>query len=108
PLHQLLEMQAYRVAYWRTASDEINYRRFFDINDLAALRQEDRQVFVATHRLISELVATGKVNGLRIDHPDGLYDPVEYYRRLQEFVMAAVRGEGGAGNAPAAVAEMLY
>jgi len=106
-LHALLESQAYRVAYWRTASDEINYRRFFDINDLAALRQENPQTFVATHRLVSELVASGKVNGLRIDHPDGLYDPLEYYRRLQGFVMAAVRGEG-APETPQAAPETLY
>lgn len=107
-LHLLLEVQAYRAAYWRTASDEINYRRFFDINDLAALRQEDLQTFVATHRLISELVASGKVNGLRIDHPDGLYDPLEYYRRLQGFVLAAARGEVSAEAAPQAAPETLY
>jgi (1->4)-alpha-D-glucan 1-alpha-D-glucosylmutase len=89
-LHELLERQAYRVAYWRVASDEINYRRFFDVNDLAALRMENVQTFYTTHRLISDLIAQGKVNGLRIDHPDGLYDPREYYQRLQNFVTTAV------------------
>lgn len=84
PLHELLEAQAYRLAYWRVASDEINYRRFFDINTLAALRMEDQTVFDTTHRFVLELAAAGKVDGLRIDHPDGLYDPARYFRRLQE------------------------
>ncbi|HSE01216.1 MAG TPA: malto-oligosyltrehalose synthase [Burkholderiales bacterium] len=83
-LHELLETQAYRLAYWRVASDQINYRRFFDINSLAALRMEDQTVFDATHRLVFELLAGGWVDGVRIDHPDGLYDPVRYFRRLQE------------------------
>ncbi len=85
-LHELLESQAYRLAYWRVASDEINYRRFFDINDLAALRMENETVFEATHRFILDLVASGKVEGLRIDHPDGLYDPAQYFRRLQDRI----------------------
>jgi (1->4)-alpha-D-glucan 1-alpha-D-glucosylmutase len=88
-MHALLEAQAYRLANWRVAADEINYRRFFDINELAGLRMENPQAFLATHRLISELVAQGKIDGLRIDHPDGLYDPVEYFQRLQGFVTAA-------------------
>ena len=83
-LHDLLERQAFRLAYWRVAQDEINYRRFFDINDLAALRQEHAPVFDATHRLILQLVHDGAVEALRIDHPDGLYDPRAYFRRLQE------------------------
>ncbi|MEO8158615.1 MAG: malto-oligosyltrehalose synthase [Betaproteobacteria bacterium] len=83
-LHELLEAQAYRLAFWRVASDEINYRRFFDINDLAALRMDDEQVFEATHSFALELAASGAVDGLRIDHPDGLYDPAQYFRRLQE------------------------
>jgi (1->4)-alpha-D-glucan 1-alpha-D-glucosylmutase len=82
-LHGLLEAQAYRLANWRVASDEINYRRFFDVNHLAGLRTENPEVFESTHRLIFELIATDKVDGLRIDHPDGLYDPAEYYGRLQ-------------------------
>jgi (1->4)-alpha-D-glucan 1-alpha-D-glucosylmutase len=83
-LHDLLERQPFRPAYWRVAQDEINYRRFFDINDLAALRQENQPVFDVTHRLILKLVKEGAVDALRIDHPDGLYDPREYFRRLQE------------------------
>ena len=83
-LHALLEAQAFRLAYWRVASDEINYRRFFDINDLAALRMENEPVFDATHSFILQLAAAGKIHGLRIDHPDGLYDPARYFERLQE------------------------
>jgi (1->4)-alpha-D-glucan 1-alpha-D-glucosylmutase len=83
-LHELLEAQAYRLAYWRVASDEINYRRFFDINDLAALRMENEAVFEATHKLVFELVSAGMVDALRIDHPDGLFDPAAYFRRLQD------------------------
>ncbi len=82
-LHRLLEAQAFRLAYWRVASDEINYRRFFDINDLAGLCTENPDVFDATHRLIFELIDRGQVDGLRIDHPDGLYDPAQYYERLE-------------------------
>ncbi|MCL7486544.1 MAG: malto-oligosyltrehalose synthase [Desulfobulbaceae bacterium] len=82
-LHELLNRQAYRLAFWRVASDEINYRRFFDINDLAGLRIEDPRVFAETHRLVLDLVNTGKIDGLRIDHPDGLYNPGEYFHRLQ-------------------------
>jgi (1->4)-alpha-D-glucan 1-alpha-D-glucosylmutase len=87
-LHELLDAQAYRLAYWRVASDEINYRRFFDVNDLAALRMENETVFEATHALVLELLAQGKLDGLRIDHPDGLYDPAQYFRRLQSRVGA--------------------
>ncbi|MGP1679743.1 MAG: malto-oligosyltrehalose synthase, partial [Burkholderiales bacterium] len=83
-LDALLEAQAYRLAFWRVASDEINYRRFFDINDLAALRMENEAVFNATHAFVLGLAAAGKVDGLRIDHSDGLYDPAQYFRRLQE------------------------
>lgn len=83
-LDALLNQQHYRLAYWRTASDEINYRRFFDVNDLAALAMEHREVFEETHRLTLGLVAEGKVAGLRIDHPDGLYDPQQYLERLKE------------------------
>lgn len=83
-LHRLLEDQAYRPAWWRVAADEINYRRFFDINDLAALRMENSRVFDDTHRLVGELLAAGAVDGLRIDHPDGLYDPPAYLRHLRE------------------------
>jgi (1->4)-alpha-D-glucan 1-alpha-D-glucosylmutase len=71
------------------ASDEINYRRFFDINDLAALRMEDDVVFDATHRLVLDLVVSGQIDGLRIDHPDGLYDPAAYFWRLQDRIATA-------------------
>ena len=88
-LHELLEAQAYRLASWRVASDEINYRRFFDVNDLAALRMENETVLENTHRLTLELLRTGKLDGLRIDHPDGLYDPEQYFRRLQSRAASA-------------------
>ena len=91
-LDELLNEQHYRLAFWRTAPDEINYRRFFDINDLAALRMEREEVFEATHTLILRLLAQGKVSGLRVDHPDGLYDPLQYFRRLQrQYLLACVR-----------------
>ncbi len=83
-LHALIQAQGYRLAFWRVASHEINYRRFFDINDLAALRMEDPVVFESTHRFVLDLVRQGKVDGLRIDHPDGLYDPGRYFVQLQE------------------------
>jgi (1->4)-alpha-D-glucan 1-alpha-D-glucosylmutase len=86
PLERLLAMQAYRLAFWRVASDEINYRRFFDINDLAGIRVENKQVFDETHRFVLDLIATGKIDGLRIDHPDGLYDPGGYFSDLQTAV----------------------
>jgi (1->4)-alpha-D-glucan 1-alpha-D-glucosylmutase len=89
-LHELLEAQAYRLASWRVASDEINYRRFFDVNDLAALRMENETVLENTHRLTLELLRTGKLDGLRIDHPDGLYDPEQYFNRLQSRVAGAM------------------
>jgi (1->4)-alpha-D-glucan 1-alpha-D-glucosylmutase len=94
-LHELLECQAYRLAFWRVASDEINYRRFFDINDLAALRIEDENVFEATHRLLFRLLREGKIDGVRIDHPDGLYDPLRYVQRLQQRAPGGMAAAGG-------------
>ena len=88
-LHELLEMQPYRLAYWRTASHEINYRRFFDINTLAGLRVEDPQVFAHTHQLLKALLADGKVQAVRIDHPDGLFDPARYFSMLQDLAAEA-------------------
>lgn len=82
-LDELLNAQSYRLAFWRVAAEEINYRRFFDVNDLAAIREELPEVFDAAHKLLFELVASGAVNGLRIDHPDGLYRPLEYFEKLQ-------------------------
>jgi (1->4)-alpha-D-glucan 1-alpha-D-glucosylmutase len=83
-LEELLDDQAYRLAFWRVAAEEINYRRFFDVNELAALSMEREDVFAATHELVLRLIAEGKVRGVRIDHPDGLFDPREYLMRLQQ------------------------
>ena len=83
-LHELLDEQVYRLSYWRTAAEEINYRRFFDINHLAAIRVEIPEVFEAAHQLVFKLLANGDVTGLRIDHVDGLWDPRAYLHRLQE------------------------
>ena len=82
-LDRLLNQQSYRIAHWRVAAEEINYRRFFDVNQLAALRMEDPSVFEAVHRFALELVRRGAATGLRVDHVDGLYAPGEYLRRLQ-------------------------
>jgi len=82
-LDELLNAQSYRLAFWRVAAEEINYRRFFDVNDLAAIRMELPEVFEAAHQLVVGLVRTGTVTGLRIDHPDGLYLPKEYLETLQ-------------------------
>ena len=82
-LDGLLSEQPYRLANWRVAGEEINYRRFFDVNELAAIRMEIPAVFQATHRFILDLVGAGKVTGLRIDHPDGLFEPRRYFLRLQ-------------------------
>jgi (1->4)-alpha-D-glucan 1-alpha-D-glucosylmutase len=97
PLDALLADQAYRLAYWRVAGEEINYRRFFDINELAAIRVEVPEVFEATHRLVFRLVGEGLVTGLRVDHPDGLYAPAEYFTRLQRGC-AEARGGREAGD----------
>ncbi|ROM54513.1 malto-oligosyltrehalose synthase [Pseudomonas rhodesiae] len=85
-LHQLLEQQAYRLASWRTAADDINWRRFFDVNELGGLRVERSAVFEATHGKIFELISQGLVDGLRIDHIDGLADPRGYCRKLRRRV----------------------
>ena len=83
-LHRLLEAQSYRIADWRVAAEEINYRRFFNINDLAGLRMELPELFEETHRLIFALIERGDVQGLRIDHIDGMFDPRGYCERLQQ------------------------
>lgn len=83
-LHALIKQQAWRLANWRVASDEINYRRFVDVNELAALRMESEAVFRDTHRLILEWLRAGIADGVRVDHPDGLHDPGQYFRRLQQ------------------------
>jgi (1->4)-alpha-D-glucan 1-alpha-D-glucosylmutase len=112
-LDRLLDSQAYRLAHWRVAGEEINYRRFFDVNGLAAIRMEDERVFEEAHRLVLRLVREGRVIGLRIDHPDGLYDPTTYFRRLQASALVEqaealaaergkrLRGTGSGGQAPA-------
>lgn len=82
-LHEFLERQPYRLAYWRTSAHEINYRRFFDVDDLAGVRMELPEVFAATHELLSRLIATEAVTGVRIDHPDGLFAPAAYFQALQ-------------------------
>ena len=90
-LNDLLGKQVWRLSYWRVAAEEINYRRFFDINSLAALRMEDPVVFKKAHELVLKLIGEGKVTGLRVDHPDGLYDPSEYFKRLQRECFLRVR-----------------
>jgi (1->4)-alpha-D-glucan 1-alpha-D-glucosylmutase len=89
-LDKLLDAQVYRLSHWKAAADEINYRRFFDINDLAAVCMEDPDVFAESHRRVFEFLVRGDVDGLRIDHIDGLYDPIEYLRRLQGGYLRAL------------------
>jgi (1->4)-alpha-D-glucan 1-alpha-D-glucosylmutase len=91
-LHHLLERQHYKLGHWRLASSDINYRRFFDINTLAGLRVEDAGTFDAIHRLVRTLIAEGKLQGLRLDHIDGLRDPAQYFQRLHRLIRDA-RGE---------------
>jgi (1->4)-alpha-D-glucan 1-alpha-D-glucosylmutase len=98
-LHELLESQPYRLSYWRTASDEINYRRFFDVNTLVGLRVERKDVFDATHQLLSRLIHERKVHAVRIDHPDGLFDPAHYFLMLQELAARALEPASDRGTA---------
>ncbi|WP_413103695.1 malto-oligosyltrehalose synthase [Streptomyces sp. Inha503] len=106
PLAELLDAQWYRLGWWRLARTELNYRRFFTISELIAVRVEDPEVFDATHATLLGLVRDGVVDGLRIDHPDGLADPEGYLRRLDRAVRAATgdgeRGGGGGGRQRAA------
>ena len=88
-LHDLLEAQAYRLAHWRVSAEEINYRRFFDVNDLVGVRMENPRVFEATHRLLRRLLADGLIQGLRFDHPDGLFNPPQYFTRVQMLSAAS-------------------
>ena len=87
-LDGLLQQQHFRLAYWRVSADEINYRRFFDVNDLAGVRVEDAEVLAQTHRFVFELIASGRIQGLRIDHVDGLYTPGGYCELLQDRAAA--------------------
>jgi len=93
-LHRLLERQHYRIAYWRVAFSAVNYRRFFDINDLAGLRVEDPATFRAIHALVSRLIAADQLQGLRLDHIDGLRDPAQYTKRLSHMVRKLRREAG--------------
>jgi (1->4)-alpha-D-glucan 1-alpha-D-glucosylmutase len=83
-LDALIQRQHYRLAYWKVAAEEINYRRFFDVTEMVAVKMEMPEVFRATHELVFEWMKAGKVTGLRIDHPDGLWDPKQYLERLQK------------------------
>jgi (1->4)-alpha-D-glucan 1-alpha-D-glucosylmutase len=103
-LEELLGEQAYRLSFWRVAADEINYRRFFDVNELAAVRVEERPVFTAVHEVVFRLVRRGLVTGLRVDHVDGLLDPSKYLSDLQRECASAARrkrteARDGAGEA---------
>lgn len=85
-LDEVLNLQHYRLAYWRTADQELGYRRFFDVNTLIGLRMERPEVFVATHRRVFEWMNDGVLDGVRVDHPDGLRDPQEYFQRLRSKI----------------------
>ncbi|MBU1209449.1 MAG: malto-oligosyltrehalose synthase [Proteobacteria bacterium] len=113
-LDDLLNAQAYRPAFWRVAADEINYRRFFDINQLAAIRMELPEVFQEAHQFIFHLLQEGKISGLRVDHPDGLWNPTHYFLHLQEqgILLKAtdplvLNGEAPAGPQPGSGKEFL-
>lgn len=93
-LDALIGRQAWRASFWRVAGDEINYRRFFDVNTLAALRMEREPVFEAAHARLYDWLAEGRIDGLRIDHPDGLADPRQYFERLQAAFVARQRAAG--------------
>ena len=83
-LDELLDQQYFRLSYWKVGTQELNYRRFFSINDLISLRVENEEVFLHTHKLLFELINEGKINGVRLDHIDGLFDPTNYLNRLRE------------------------
>src|SRR5262245_2144677 len=100
-LHSILEAQVYRLAHWRVSGEEINYRRFFDVNDLIGLSMENPRVFAATHQLVRHLLADDMIQGLRIDHCDGLLNPRQYMVRLQ-MLYAASQCAGAAARPPLA------
>lgn len=107
-MQDLLQRQAWRLAWWRSGADRVNYRRFFDINGLVALRVEDPDVFDAVHALPLRLIAEGRVDGLRIDHIDGLTDPAGYLRRLRSALdSAGARAGVGAGQVSLHVEKIL-
>jgi (1->4)-alpha-D-glucan 1-alpha-D-glucosylmutase len=105
-LHLLLERQNFRLAHWRLASTRINYRRFFDINSLAGLRVEDEATFTAVHARIAPLIAEGAIDGLRLDHIDGLADPAGYCARLRDMIAGLPNPSprGGEGGEPPGLA----
>ncbi len=96
-LHRLLERQNYQVAFWRVAFSAVNYRRFFDINDLAGLRVENPAVFRAIHTLVARLISEDKLQGLRLDHIDGLRDPAQYTQRLAQMIRKLPGGNARKG-----------
>ncbi len=106
-LDALVRRQAYRLAYWRVAGDDINYRRFFDVNTLAGVRQELDEVFEATHRRILRWLQDGRIAALRIDHPDGLSDPRGYFERLQGRFASLADIDGHARRALYLVVEKI-
>ena len=99
-LDALIQEQNYRLSYWKVASEQINYRRFFDINDLAALRIEDPRVFEWAHSKLFELIKEGVISGVRLDHTDGLYDPAGYFETLQEKAAGVLGLAYQAGDKP--------
>ena len=90
-VHNLLDQQPYRLALWRVSADEINYRRFFDVNDLAVVCVEKPDVFTNTHSFILNLIEDKKIDGLRVDHPDGLLEPTNFYKRLQQEIAKKIK-----------------
>jgi (1->4)-alpha-D-glucan 1-alpha-D-glucosylmutase len=96
-LHRLLERQHYQLAYWRVAFSAVNYRRFFDISDLAGLRVEDPKTFRGIHPLVARLISDDQLQGLRLDHIDGLRDPAQYTRRLKQMTSKLRREAGLSG-----------
>ena len=88
-LDELLSQQNYRLAYWKTADQQLGYRRFFDVNTLIGVRMEREYVFEETHALILKWIHEGVLDGVRIDHPDGLRDPLQYLQRLREHAPEA-------------------
>jgi len=106
-LHVLLERQAYRLAHWRTANDALNWRRFFDITELAGVSVEDESVFDLSHAYLLSLVERGWIEGLRIDHIDGLADPRGYALRLRARLNAIVQRRGGHQHLPIYVEKIL-
>ncbi|MDB5839923.1 MAG: treY, partial [Herminiimonas sp.] len=108
-LHRLLERQHYRLTWWRNAAEEINWRRFFEVSDLAGVRVEKDEVFEATHALIFRLYAEGLIDGVRIDHVDGLANPGAYCRRLRQRLeeLAPGRPAGAPQTAPYIIVEKI-